>query len=150
MSIRTNSPTHSHKFTATCTMSLRHKQENAILNIECVKWRIPSLQGPPAQIRRYGTKSLSPTRMESLTQTWQGIIWKMTFLSQICRICNHQCRAHHKSALLIVHSCNGADGYVLKTTKPLTRISQVSGSVCIRFFSLGQKGLSESTRPHSL
>lgn len=53
-------------------------------------------------------------------------------------------------ALLMIHSVNEADSYVPKTTKPLTRINQVSGSVCIRLFSRVQKGLSESTRPHSL
>ena len=114
------------------------------------KKQIPSLPEPPAQIRKYGTKTPFSRHMESLIQTWQGIIWKTTSLSRICRTCNHQSRAQEQCALLIVHSGNDTDGYVLKTTKPLTRITQVSGSVCIKFFSRVQKGLSESTRPHSL
>ena len=56
----------------------------------------------------------------------------MTFLLQNFMTCNPQCRAQEQCALLIVHSGNDADGNVLKTAKPLTRINQVSGSVCIR------------------
>ena len=53
----------------------------------------PIIAGTTGAIRKCGTKSRFPRLMESLTQIWQGIIWKTTFLSRICRIYNHQCRA---------------------------------------------------------
>lgn len=91
------------------------------------KKRIPSLPEPPAQIKRYGTKNPFPRLMESLTLTWQRIIWRMISLLRICRTCNTQSRAQEQCTLRIVHSGNEADSYVPKATKPLTRINQVKG-----------------------
>lgn len=53
----------------------------------------PIVSGTTGANQKVWHESPFPRPMVLLTQTWPGIIWKMIFLSLICRICNPQSRA---------------------------------------------------------